>query len=288
MNVRLLYNSDIKALEDFLAPYKSSTMFIHSNLKSAGIEYQEAVFHGEYRGFFLDSSAYLKGLIVHYWNGNIMMCAPDLKILSELIANLKSNLKRPIRGILGPNIQAELVIDKLGLSNAQYSINRSEGLYELNLSDLPELKTYPGYNMVKAKEISKDLLMGWMKDYEVEALGAEKNLALDLRAAAKTEGLMKGDCWILVKNEVPVSLAAFNACLEDRVQVGPVWTPPDYRNQGFAKLLLSLILKKIRREGAKKAILFADNPPAVKVYEAIGFKIIGDYRLALLKEPIKL
>jgi predicted GNAT family acetyltransferase len=34
----------------------------------------------------------------------------------------------------------------------------------------------------------------------------------------------------------------------------------------------------------EKAVLFANNPAAVKSYEEIGFKKIGTYRLALLKQ----
>ena len=83
-----------------------------------------------------------------------------------------------------------------------------------------------------------------------------------------------------------MSLVGFNSRLKDMLQVGPVWTPKEYRNKGFARKLITSALLKEKSNGIKKAVLFTDNPAAKKAYEAIGFKKIGIYRLALLKDPI--
>ena len=52
MNIRVLEIHDAKALEDYLAPHKAESMFICSNLKSAGIDYKGSDFEGEYFGCF--------------------------------------------------------------------------------------------------------------------------------------------------------------------------------------------------------------------------------------------
>jgi GNAT superfamily N-acetyltransferase len=288
MNIKLLDIKDTKMLEDFLSPYKSQCMFICSNLKAAGIVYQGIKFQGEYWGCFNESFTQLKGIIVHYWNGNIMMFVPEPSTLKSLVATLKNNIKRPIAGVLGPNDQAELVIKELGISKEIYNINRNESLYELELRNIKETKLLPNSKIVSAKDISKDILINWMQDYEIEALGAQNSLELQKSAEVKANGLTKGDCWILMIDNNPVSLSAFNARIEGMVQVGPVWTPPKYRNQGFARMLLANTLIEEKTKGTNKAILFTDNPAAIRAYEAIGFKIMGDYRLALLKEPIHL
>lgn len=287
MTIRLLSEKDKHNLEEYLFPHKSECMFIYSNLKAAGIEYKEAPFHGEYWGYF-NPSKQLKGVIAHYWNGNVMMYSSDEMILEELVVHLKEHTTRPIAGILGPNIQAEFVIQKLGLSNEHFNLNSHEGLYEIDLSDLTKSNIPDHLKIVEAREISRDLLSQWMKQYDIEALGGSKTSDVEQRVAEKGDRLREGDCWVLRENNVPVSLSAFNARLEDIVQVGPVWTPPEYRNKGFARLLLSYILAGEKRKGLQKAVLFTDNPAAIKVYQSIGFKNIGDYRLALLKKPIAL
>lgn len=49
-----------------------------------------------------------------------------------------------------------------------------------------------------------------------------------------------------------------------------------------------LTLQKAKQEGIKQAILFTNNPAAIKAYEAIGFRKIGLYCLALLKNSVYL
>lgn len=289
MTVRLLNVQDINKLEEYLAPHKAECMFICSNLKIAGINYTGADFQGEYYGHFSDNLRQLNGVIVHYWNGNVMMHASDQTILEKLVIHLRDKTKRSIAGILGPNTQAEYAIKKLGLSQANFSINRNEGLYEIDLDTLNDLDIPNNFDIVSAKDVSKSLLVKWMKSYDIEALGTSNDSDLERHVEEKgNRRLQKNDSWVLLSEGIPVSLSAFNARLTDMVQVGPVWTPPEYRNKGFSRLLLRYTLIQEKLTGTKKAILFTDNPAAIKVYQSMGFAKIGNYRLALLKDPMNL
>lgn len=292
MNIRLLKSEDTKALEEYLDPHKAECMFICSNLKAAGIEYKGADFEGEYFGCFDKHDVhleYLIGVIVHYWNGNIMMHAKSSDVLEKLILHLKQNIKRPVAGILGPNMQAEHVIKKLELSGHSFSINSNEGLYKINLEALNKLSMPSNMSVVSAQNVRKGTLIEWMKSYDIEALGALNDETLEKQVQEHWNlRLQKNDSWVLLLDGTPVALSAFNARLADMVQVGPVWTPPEYRNKGFARLLLAYTLHKEKLNGIKQAILFTDNPAAIKVYLAIGFKKIGHYRLLLLEKLVQL
>ncbi len=92
--------------------------------------------------------------------------------------------------------------------------------------------------------------------------------------------------WALVVDGIPVALSGFNASIPQAVQVGPVWTPPPYRNKGYARLLLALTLQQAKQRGVEKAILFTHTPAAIRAYIALGFENIGSYRLAILKTPL--
>jgi GNAT superfamily N-acetyltransferase len=288
MNISLLKSQDTQVLEEYLAPHKAECMFICSNLKATGIEYGGSDFEGEYFGCF-DINDQLQGVIVHYWNGNVMMHSEDHDVLEKLILHLKNNISRPIAGILGPNIQAEHVIKKLGLSGLSFGINSNEGLYEINLEALNNLNMQSNMKVVPAQDVPKSILTLWMKSYDIEALGALDDEALEKQVQEHWNlRLQKNDSWVLLLDGTPVALSAFNARLIDMVQVGPVWTPPEYRNKGFARLLLAYTLHQEKLKGTKQAILFTDNPAAIKAYLAIGFKKIGNYRLALLEQPVQL
>ena len=289
MNIKRLTTADVGILEQYLAPYQAECMFICSNIKAGGMEYAGQDFQGEYFGCFRGSSEDLDGVLVHYWNGNIMMYASDTQVLEQLVVFFKTYATRPVVGVLGPDRQAEYVVNSLGLQHAAFASNRNEGLYELDLKDLGAIKLPNDVAVVSMQDVSMDLLLQWRRAYAIEALGADNDSALEKRVAEEVDRQIRGqDCWVLLAGGVPVSLSGFNARLAEVVQVGPVWTPPEYRNQGFARLLLAWVLAQEKTKGTKKAILFTDTPAGIKAYRAIGFEKIGEYRLALLKKPVHL
>ena len=216
---------DESKLESFLSRYPETSMFLRSNLRHSGIEYKgDTPYHGEYFAY-CNSVGEIQGIIVHYWNGNIMMQCPDLTVLKELFHYFKLHYSRPICGILGDHIEA-LGADLSNQSSVE-SIN----------------------NAIK-------------------------------------DALNRDDLWTLENNGLPLSLCGFNASLPDIVQIGPVWTPVKYRNQGYARAVVALCLLEAKKTGVKQAILFTNNRAAERAYFSIGFKKIGEYRLAILRDKI--
>jgi predicted GNAT family acetyltransferase len=59
--------------------------------------------------------------------------------------------------------------------------------------------------------------------------------------------------------------------------IGGVYTDPEHRNRGYATLATSAITEEALKT-AEAAALFArsDNRPAIKAYEKIGYKKIGE------------
>jgi predicted GNAT family acetyltransferase len=79
-----------------------------------------------------------------------------------------------------------------------------------------------------------------------------------------------------------LSFSAFNASLPDIVQLGGIYTPPDRRGRGSAKVVVAASLLVARGRGAWRAVLFTNNP-SVRTYEALGLRCVGDYALVLLR-----
>jgi len=287
MKIRLLNNNDIEALEKYLYPHKAECMFILSNLRASGIEYNGLDFQGEYFGYF-DKNNELIGMIVHYWNGNIMMYAQNKNILKKLIIHLKDNIKRPIEGILG--IDGEFAAKNLGSKIIDNILgNVLCILYKMNLDNLSEIEIKKNFKLVSAKEIERIILTKFIKGYYIEALCELDNAILDEKIQKSLDRQLKQDnLWILLANEIPVSMIGVNARLEDIVQIGNVYTLKEHRNKGFAKEILYRSLYAEKLKGVKEVVLFADNEVAIKIYEKIGFKKIGNYYMGILQEPIKL
>jgi predicted GNAT family acetyltransferase len=68
------------------------------------------------------------------------------------------------------------------------------------------------------------------------------------------------------------------------VEVSAVCTHPDARGRGYARALMSLVIEEMLQRG-KTPILhtFADNYPAIRVYEGLGFTLRRTLHLAVLK-----
>eukprot|EP01124_Arcella_intermedia_P014020 TRINITY_DN20411_c0_g1_i1.p1 TRINITY_DN20411_c0_g1~~TRINITY_DN20411_c0_g1_i1.p1 ORF type:complete len:303 (+),score=66.83 TRINITY_DN20411_c0_g1_i1:64-972(+) len=283
-----LGNGSGGALERFLERHSDSSIILRSNARFAGLEYGGKEKSGEYWGAF-DSLGDMNGVLAHYWNGNVVTQVPDGEVLRQLVARFRGEATRAVAGVLGPEDQAQVVIQELGLSESQYACNKLEGLFSLELSSL----RIPPYNpsatqVINIKDVDRALLKRWMKGFTMEALGAEDNEDLEREVESTLDRMMVHmKHWVLLVDDVPVSLSGWNAYLPTMVQVGPVWTPPEYRNKGFARLVVALTLKNAEKEGVEKAVLIAVDPAAIKAYQNVGFKRIGSYRLALLKKPIQ-
>ncbi|MGA7106908.1 MAG: GNAT family N-acetyltransferase [Terracidiphilus sp.] len=68
------------------------------------------------------------------------------------------------------------------------------------------------------------------------------------------------------------------------VEISAVCTHPDARGRGYARTLMSTVMELIRHEGDMPFLhTFADNYPAIRVYESLGFAKRCTFHLAVLK-----
>jgi predicted GNAT family acetyltransferase len=90
---------------------------------------------------------------------------------------------------------------------------------------------------------------------------------------------------VLDLSGVPVAYAAFNAMLPDTVQLGGVWTPPEFRSHGYGRSVVAGALLAAREAGAGRAVLFtnSDNHAAQSAYRSLGFARVGDYGLVIFR-----
>lgn len=71
-----------------------------------------------------------------------------------------------------------------------------------------------------------------------------------------------------------------NAQSDKAGMICSVCTHPDYRNKGYASMVVSATVSDLLNHG-KKACLFFDNPAAASIYHKIGFKDINEYTMMM-------
>lgn len=299
--------AELARIDAFLAPYTPSCMFMRYNLAAELEKGRKLCTY-----YIAEDEDEITCVIGHYWNGNILMQGKGESNLAHLVtatnALLSSTKPSEIKGILGDAAQAAVVIDTLGLDPKWFRTDLHEDLYTLPAEDLVQMPKKANLECRTIQEQDQELVTKWIIDYEVESLGSIDTPELREKAANHVKHLIKtGRAWILVKTSTkelnsaelnsardaesltanPCAFFAFNAQIPNWRQLGPVYTPLEYRNSGYASYLITQVLVGITEEATNnseeelKFVLFTSEPAAKRVYERVGFSVVGEFRLAL-------
>lgn len=89
--------------------------------------------------------------------------------------------------------------------------------------------------------------------------------------------LESGTMWFWQVDGVPVCMASYHLPLFGVCRVGPVYTPPEHRRNGYAGALTAHVTEQILAQG-NQACLYTDlaNPTSNKLYARIGYLPVAD------------
>ncbi|EBA15114.1 acetyltransferase, GNAT family protein [Roseobacter sp. SK209-2-6] len=279
--------ADLPRLRGFLAPRVATSMFLSGNLSDFGLSKGSTGDHPKSMTlWFSEDAGEIRNVFGYANAGYFVFEAPDFN--AELIAPLRQALSGcELRGLNGSNAQAKAIVEALDLPMVSAVMDEAEPHYALKTANLevPDGSTQLRPALVE----DLDLLTNWRIASEVEILGGKDAEANRAYARSTLQELLKADrLRILEEAGQPVAMTNFNASLPSIVQVGGVFTPPEYRGIGHARRAVALHLAEAREAGVQEAILFAASPAAARAYEAIGFVRIGDYRIVNFDPPVTL
>lgn len=90
----------------------------------------------------------------------------------------------------------------------------------------------------------------------------------------------------IFEDERLLAMAGKRMHLPGMVEVSGVCTHPDARGRGFARLLMSLVMDEVERDGKTPFLHVMVGNPALRVYEDLGFKIRQTFYLEVLKNKL--
>lgn len=127
-----------------------------------------------------------------------------------------------------------------------------------------------------------DLLVGWLRDFEVEAFRSGHAGTPDDERVWRERVERAGPSLRLweVDGE-PVSLANARRTTPVSSRVGPVWTPPPRRRNGYAGALVAALTQRCLEAGDERVVLLTDvaNPTSNALYERIGYAPVDEHGL---------
>lgn len=120
----------------------------------------------------------------------------------------------------------------------------------------------------QARWEDKQLVSEWMRDFWLEALPREPERDF-LKAAQR---LIRGGTLFLWEIDRPVSMAASSRTTGGVSAINLVFTPPEYRGQGYATSCVHALSQRLL-QNYRHCVLYtdADNPTSNSIYRRIGY-----------------
>jgi uncharacterized protein len=152
-----------------------------------------------------------------------------------------------------------------------------EGQRIYELVRMPQV-TPVGGRMRQASLDDRDLVLAWTRAFFVD-VGQD---ARDLEPVVERR-IQAGHFW-LWEDGGPASMAANSEPVEGVIRVQAVYTPPEWRNHGYAGACVADLSRRMQEAG-HRCILYTDlgNPTSNSVYRRIGYRAVAEglrYRFA--------
>ena len=140
----------------------------------------------------------------------------------------------------------------------------TNAMMQLGSSTTPELSA----RVRRARDGDEQVLNRWRKLYK-----EERGILFDADVDAWIES---GKVYVCENENQIVAVAKFDLELADMVEIGGVYTFPEYRRCGYGRELVSDLAYRIRQE-RKTPVLQVDveNSTALRIYQSAGWNVIG-------------
>jgi predicted GNAT family acetyltransferase len=119
------------------------------------------------------------------------------------------------------------------------------------------------------------LVQSWLEAFDREAFPNEAGY----RPVETTRAyILDGATYLWVDGE-PVCVVGLTRALPHGRTVAPVYTPPEFRNRGYAGACTAAVSQMLLDGGCDYVTLFTDlaNPTSNSIYQKIGYRPVCDY-----------
>jgi predicted GNAT family acetyltransferase len=124
----------------------------------------------------------------------------------------------------------------------------------------------------------RELLVEWLDAFFIEAFGAASNPSA-CRDVLRDVVHSGGRVVLWTVDGAPVAMARVHGSLLGMSRIGPVYTPPERRGNGYGATVTAEAVRHAQRDGARDVVLFADVANAVSngIYRRLGFVSVAEH-----------
>nr|WP_217358475.1 GNAT family N-acetyltransferase [Ruegeria atlantica] len=275
---RAATETDVPLIDVFLSQHIQTSMFPLANLRDHGL-------HGAHpralNAWVLGDEPRAVFSITN--EGMVLPQCPDCTD-AELETAVNLIRGRKLFGLAAEASQARRVMRLAGWEDRPATLNSDEPGFSLELDKLV-VPDDDSAEIVPLGALDAAITQTWRESYLIEAMDFAPDRARGQAKADVATYIERDSHRALLIEGQPVAMTGFNARLPEIVQIGGVYTPPNLRGLGYARLAVALHLVEAREAGASRAVLFAASDSAARAYIGIGFQPAGQYSLILFTNP---
>jgi GNAT superfamily N-acetyltransferase len=244
---------------------------VTEQLRANSARYPARSGDGPLLGWWSDAAGVAGGAFLH--------TPPFPVVLTRLPAAAAENLAgvlagRPLAGVNADRAVAEAFAAPWQEdTGCRVEVHREQRLYRLGTLAWPN--PAPAGAARLAVEADAGLLAAWFTAFAVEV---HDMAVADDQAVAVRDRLGHGGLTVWELDGETVSLAGITRQVAGMVRVGPVYTPPELRGQGYASAVTAAVSQQALDAGAEEVLLYTDlaNPVANSIYQHIGYRPVED------------
>ena len=197
----------------------------------------------------------------------------DESIVLGFIRNMSNRAwMRDLPGVIGPEeTAASFASNWSALYGKKAEINHSMSIYQLDeLKDVP--RAAGRLRPVKSSELR--LVTNWALEFTAEA-GMDETPRRTRQMVIG--GVDQGNLYVWECGTEVVSMALIGRTTPNGSGISLVYTPPEFRQSGFATSCVGSLCQKILKGGKKFCTLYADQANSVSnsIYTKLGFCEVG-------------
>ena len=281
VDVRVLRDQHRQALTAFLEHRPDSHLFLRANLAKGRLEDEGKRFDGTWVGTVRDDGT-VTSTAALFWNGVCLLQTPAH--IDEILDMLAAASPREPIELCGPTDQVERAMHHGLVRDRPLRSRYDATVMRLSLSRLAVPAALEARSVDCRPPMGEELsLLGeWHAAFNDEVFADARSPESDLRARQWIRAIHdeRRDIVATVEDK-PVSYCAITGSLDDEINIGAVYTPPELRGRGYAQCAVAGIVRDAARDGVTRACLTAikDNPASLRTYTALGFQPAHDWTI---------
>jgi uncharacterized protein len=203
-------------------------------------------------------------ILLSYFSGDVRTNAKNL-------VKSISNREKVIPGVAGEKELADCFTE-LWCQQHNVTVHHKIAQRIYRLTQVNDVPAAPGHLRL-ATETDKELMIKWAHAFHLDTFGESSVVPEEdfIPRAARREVFI----W---EEGKPVSIAFKTRPTEKGITVAGVYTPPEFRRQGYATSCVAEVCRHILQSGYEFCTLYTDlaNPTSNSIYKKIGFREVCD------------